>query len=89
MSSMVIFIKMLNELRRVNEHGDKLNRISNIKNNQAELKKTITCIKNTLERITSELSDREEWINKLKDRLVEITQDEQKKSLNKERLRHL
>lgn len=50
-----------------------------MKKNQAELKKTTTCIKNTLERITSELSDTAEWINKLKDRLVEITQDEQKK----------
>lgn len=50
-----------------------------MKKNQAELKKTITCIKNTLERITSKLSDTAEWINKLKDRLMEITQDEQKK----------
>ena len=35
--------------------------------------------KNTLERINSCLGDKEEWTSELEDRVVEITQAEQKK----------
>ena len=42
-------------------------------------------MKNTLEGIKSRLDDREEWISKLEDRIVEITQAEQKKEFLKVR----
>ena len=51
-----------------------------------ELKNTISEIKTTLERMNSRLDDTEEWINKLKERVVEITRTEQKKrKMNKKR----
>lgn len=37
------------------------------------MKNTVTEMKNTLEGINSKLNDTEEWINKLEDRVVEIT----------------
>ena len=36
-------------------------------------------MKNTLEEINSRLNDTEEWINELKNRVLEITKAEQKK----------
>ena len=36
-------------------------------------------MKNTLEGINHRLNDTEEWISELEDRIVEITEDEQKK----------
>ena len=44
----------------------------NIKKNQTELKNTTTEMKNTLEGINSRLDNTEEWISKLKDKVVEI-----------------
>ena len=38
---------------------------------------TITEMKNTLEGINSRITEAEEWINDLKDRMVEITAAEQ------------
>ena len=43
------------------------------------IKTTITKIKNTLEGLNGRLNDTEEWISKLEDRVVEITDAEQKK----------
>ena len=40
---------------------------------------TITEIKNTLEGINSRLSEAEEWISELEDKMVEITSEEQNK----------
>ena len=40
---------------------------------------TITEIKNTLERINSRISEAEEWISELEDKMVEITSEEQNK----------
>ena len=39
----------------------------------------ITEMKNTLEEINSRLNDIEEWISKLEDRVVEITETKKKK----------
>ena len=58
-----------------------LTELENTKKNQTELKKTITELKNTLEGINSRLNNREEWISKLEDRVVEIIQGEQKKKM--------
>ena len=57
------------------------------------MKNTITEIKNTLEGINSRLDDTEELISKLDDRVMEITQAEQRKGKgilkNKDSLRDL
>ena len=55
-----------------------------IKNDLAELKNkhtnnTITEIKNTLEGINSRISEAEEWISELEDKMVEIIAEEQNK----------
>ena len=43
------------------------------------MKNTITEMKNPLEGINSRVNDTEEWTSKLEDRVVEITDSEQKK----------
>ena len=53
--------------------------LENRKDNQTEMKNTITEIKNTLEEISSKLNDTEKRTSKLEDRVVEITDVEQKK----------
>ena len=53
--------------------------LENVKN-QTEVKSTINKWKHTLEGwIVSRLNDTEEWISKLEDRVMEITESEQKK----------
>ena len=42
--------------------------------NQTELKNITTEMKNTLEGISNRLDNTEEWIRKLKDKVVEITE---------------
>ena len=44
-----------------------------------EMNKTITEIKNTLEGINSRITEAEEWISELEDRMVEISAMEQNK----------
>ena len=44
-----------------------------------------TKLKNTLEWINSSLNKEEEWISELEDRIVEITDDEQKKRKKNEK----
>ena len=63
--------------------------LENIKNKQ--IKNIITEMKNALEGINSRLNDTEEWISELEDRLVEITDAEQKKRMkrNEDSLRDL
>ena len=85
----VIIIKMFKELRRrLDEQSEKLKvfnkELENIKRKQKEIKNIITEIKSTLEGINSRLDDTEEWINKLEERVVEITEAEQKKEKRNE-----
>ena len=64
---------MLSELkRRKDEHSEKFNgkELENRNKNHTGLKNTITEIKNKLEGINSRLDNREEWTNKLEDRVV-------------------
>ena len=56
-----------------------LTELENINKNQAEMKNTITDMKNTLKGINIRLNDTEEWIRELEDRVLEITEAEQKK----------
>ena len=50
-----------------------------MKNKQTEMNNTITELKNTLEGINSRITETEEWISDLEDRMVEITAAEQNK----------
>ena len=43
---------------------------------------TITEIKNTLEGTINEITEAEEWISEMKDRMVEITEAQQNKEKN-------
>ena len=52
--------------------------LEELKNEHTETN-TITEIKNTLEGISSRISEAEEWINELEDKIVEITSEEQNK----------
>ena len=73
---------MVKELRRrLNGQSEKLEIFNKelIEKNQTGLNSTITENKNILKGITSRLDDTEEQISKLEDRVVEITEADQKK----------
>ena len=53
--------------------------LEELKNKHTEKNNTITEIKNTLEGNKSRISEAEEWISKLEDKIVEITFEEQNK----------
>ena len=67
--------------------------LENIKENQTELKNTITKMRNIPEEINNRLNDAEEWTCELEVRVVEITQAEQKEEkrikINEDSLRNL
>ena len=51
--------------------------MENIKKSQTELKNTVTEMKNTLEGINSRITEAEEWISDLEDRMVQTIAAEQ------------
>ena len=53
--------------------------IQDLKLKQAEMQNTVTEIKNSLEATNSRIQEAEEWISKVEDRPVEITDVEQKR----------
>ena len=53
--------------------------LEELKNKHAVTSSTITEIKNTLEGINRRISEAEEWISELEDKMVEITAEEQNK----------
>ena len=57
----------------INRHLDEL------KNKHTEINSIVTETKNTLEGISSRISEAEEWITELEDKMVEITSEEQNK----------
>ena len=67
--------------------------IQDIKLKQEEMQNTIMEIKNALEAANSRIQEAEEWISKVEDRWVEITDAEQKREkrlkTNEESLREL
>ena len=50
-----------------------------LKKKYTETNNTIAEMKNSLEGINSRMSEAEEWINELEDKMVEITSEEQNK----------
>ena len=62
--------------------------LEELKNKQTEMKNTITEMKNTLEGINSRITETEEWISDLEDRMVEFTAAEQTKEKRMKRNEH-
>ena len=58
--------------------------LEDLKNKQTEMNNTITEMKTTLEGINTRITEAEEWISDLQDRMLEFTAVEQNKE---ERLR--
>ena len=59
--------------------------LEELKTKHTETNNTVTEIKNTLEGINSKISEAEEWISGLEDKMVEITSEEQNKVKRKKR----
>ena len=78
-------VKMIQDLRkRMEAKIDKMKEMFNkdleeLKDKQTEMNNTITEMKTTLQGINSRISEAEEWISDLKDRMVEFTAVEQNK----------
>ena len=95
----IMIVKMIQDVRkRVEAKIEKIQEMFNkdleeLKNKQTEMTNTITEMKNTLEGINSKITEAEEQISDLKDRMVEFTAAEQNKEKrikrNEESLRDL
>ena len=77
----IMIVKMIKNLdNKMEKVQDSINKhIEELKNKHAETNNTIIEIKNTIEGTNSRISEAEEWINELKDKMVEITSEEQNK----------
>ena len=65
---------------------DSINKdLEELKNKHTETNNTINEFKNILEGISSRISEAEEWISELEDKMVEITSEEQNKVKRMER----
>ena len=76
-----MIVKMIKNLEKKMEKMQKsINKedLEELKNKHADTNTTITEIKNTLEEI-HRISEAEEWISELEDKMVEITAEEQNK----------
>jgi len=73
----MIIVKIIkNHANRMEKMQESINKdLEEIKNKHTN--NTITEIKNTLQGINSRISEAEEWISKLEDKMVEITSEEQ------------
>jgi len=75
----VKMIKKKNLENRMEKMQESINKdLEELKNKHTE-NNTITKIKNTLEGINSRISEAEEWISELEDKMVEMTAEEQNK----------
>ena len=83
----VMIVKMIQNLaNRMEKIKDTLNKdLEELKNKQTEMNNTVTEMKTTLERINSRITEAEEWISDLEDRMVEFTAVEQNKEKGKKR----
>ena len=74
-----MIVKMIKYLR-MEKMQESINKdLEELKNKHTETNSTITEIKNTLEGINSRISEAEEWISEWKDKMMEITSEEQNK----------
>ena len=76
-----MIVKMIQNLEnKMEKMQESINKdLEELKNKHTETKNTITEIKTNLEGINSRISEAEERIGKLKDKMVEITSEEQNK----------
>ena len=79
-----MIVKMIQNLgNRIDKMQEIFNKdIEELKRSQAMMKNTINEIKNTLEGINSRITEAEEWVSDLEDKIVEITTAEQNKEKN-------
>ena len=75
----IMIVKMTKNLEnKMGKMQESINKdLEELKNKHTN--NTITEIKNTLEGINSRISEAEEWISELEDKMVEITSEEQNK----------
>ena len=75
----ILIIKMIQNLKnKMEKMQQSINKeLEELKNKHTN--NTITEIKNSLEGIKSRISETEEWISELKDKMVEMTAEEQNK----------
>ena len=82
----VRIVKMIEDLgektvARIKEMYNK--DLEELESKQTEMNNTITEMKNTLEGINSKITEAEEWISDLEERMVEIAASEQRKKNEK------
>ena len=81
----IMILKMIQDLgKRMEAKIEKMQEmfkkdLEELKNKQTEMTNTITKMKNTLEGINSRITEAEEWISNLEDRMVEFTGVKQNK----------
>ena len=77
----IMIVKMIKNLEnKMDKMQESINKdLEELKNKHLETNNAITEIKNTLEGINSRISEAEERINLLEDKMVEITSEEQNK----------
>ena len=81
----IMIVKMIQDLRKtmeakINKMQEMFNKdLEELNNKQREMTNTITEMKATLEGINSRITEAEEWISDLEDRMVELTAVEQNK----------
>ena len=82
-----MIVKMIQNLgNRIDKMQETFNRDLELKRNQATMKNTINEIKKTLDGINSRITEAEEWISDLEDKIVEITTAEQNKEKRMKRI---
>ena len=84
----VVIIKMIQNVRSRMEKIQEtfIKDLEELKHKQAMMNNTINKIKNTLEGINSRITEAEEWISDLEDRILEKTNAEQSKEKRMKRI---
>ena len=75
----IMIVKMIKNLEsKMEKMQESINKdLEELKNKHAGIKQHNYWIKNTLKGINSRISEAEEWISELEDKMVEITSEEQ------------
>ena len=83
-----MIVKMIQNLgNRIEKIKETFNKVlEELKSKQIVMNNTITKIKNTLEGINSRITEAEEWISELEDKMVKITAREQNKEKRMKRI---
>ena len=84
----VMIVKMIQNLgRRMEKMQETFNKdLEELKSKRTMMNNTINEIKNSLEGVSSRITEAEEWISDLEDKMVEITTAEQNKEKRMKRI---